>query len=88
MNILYFFNPNANARRFYSIEVTVDLFGEVLLVRRWGRIGCSGSVKADWFATPEAALKIMRQILKTKIRRGYEPPALLSSASVGSAATI
>ena len=29
--------PEKNERRFYSMIVTVDLFGDTLLLRNWGR---------------------------------------------------
>jgi hypothetical protein len=34
--------PEKSERRFYVLAVDVDLFGCVLLVRHWGRLGTSG----------------------------------------------
>ena len=36
-----------NMARFYSIAVERDLFGQVVLVRRWGRINSAGRTRLD-----------------------------------------
>ena len=35
-----------NMRRFYRLDMQPDLFGGVLLVRQWGRIGARGRIVA------------------------------------------
>jgi predicted DNA-binding WGR domain protein len=40
-----------NMARFYSMEVERDLFGRVVLVRRWGRIGTAGNTRLDEHAS-------------------------------------
>ena len=35
-------DPLQNVARFYRIEITPDLFGGVVLIRNWGRIGHHG----------------------------------------------
>jgi predicted DNA-binding WGR domain protein len=42
--------PERNERRFYHMEVTIDLFGTVLLQRRWGRIGTDGRCQVEPFS--------------------------------------
>ena len=39
-------DPARNMRRFYRLDVQPDLFGGVLLVKEWGRIGGKHTVKA------------------------------------------
>ncbi|HEX2552889.1 MAG TPA: WGR domain-containing protein [Microvirga sp.] len=34
-------------RRFYSLDLERDLFGRVVLVRRWGRIGTAVRVRLE-----------------------------------------
>ena len=43
-------DPALNMRQFYSLEVERDLFGRMVLVRRWGRIGTAGEVRLDEYA--------------------------------------
>ena len=39
---LHRIDPTQNMRRFYRLDMQPDLFGGVLLVRQWGRIGAEG----------------------------------------------
>ncbi len=64
-------NPVRNMRRFYSLDVERDLFGRVVLVRRWGRIGTAGRVQLDECQEEGAALAALRALLDRKQRRGY-----------------
>jgi predicted DNA-binding WGR domain protein len=40
-------DPTRNMRRFYRLDVQPDLFGGVLLVKEWGRIGARGRTVAE-----------------------------------------
>ena len=42
--------PSRNMARFYAMSVQPPLFGEVSLVRRWGRIGARGRDKIETFS--------------------------------------
>lgn len=42
MIILERVNASQNMSRFYAMDLQPSLFGDVLLVRRWGRIGSYG----------------------------------------------
>lgn len=65
-------DPSINMSRFYALSVHRTLFpGEWVLVRRWGRIGTSGSRKEEWFSEHTDALKEQELIASRKIRRGY-----------------
>ncbi len=48
-----------------------DLFGKVVLVRRWGRIGQAGKVRLDEFGTEGEARAAMHRLELRKVRRGY-----------------
>ncbi len=63
--------PARNMRRFYSLDVERDLFGKVVLVRRWGRIGTSGRVRLDEFGAEGEAKAAMHRLELRKVRRGY-----------------
>ena len=64
-------DPARNMQRFYSLDVERDLFGRVVLVRRWGRIGKAGKVRLDEYAGEGAALAAMQALERQKLRRGY-----------------
>ena len=59
--------PEKNERRFYAMTVTLDLFGEAILVRNWGRIGTGGRLRRDVFAAGAA----LNDLARRKRRRGY-----------------
>ena len=40
--LLHRVDPDLNMARFYRVEVLPDLFGEIIVERRWGRIGGRG----------------------------------------------
>jgi predicted DNA-binding WGR domain protein len=60
-----------NAARFYSMDVERDLFGRVVLVRRWGRLGTFGKVRLDEHPDEGRALAALMAIEARKKRRGY-----------------
>jgi len=64
-------NPEKNQKRFYSLHIAPTLFGGWSLVREWGRIGSSGTVKVDFFATESEALEAMESLKGEKLKRGY-----------------
>src|SRR4051795_12059649 len=39
--------PERNMARFYALMIERDLFGHVVLVRHWGRIGTRGRERTD-----------------------------------------
>jgi predicted DNA-binding WGR domain protein len=40
-------DPARNMRRFYRLDIEPDLFGGVLLMKEWGRIGARGRIMAE-----------------------------------------
>jgi predicted DNA-binding WGR domain protein len=74
MNTIYLEkrDPGKNMMRFYSIRITLTLFGEWALIRQWGRIGSKGSVLQHWFDTRDEAETAGTKLLRTKERRGYQ----------------
>jgi predicted DNA-binding WGR domain protein len=47
------------------------LFGEWVLLREWGRIGSSGTVRADPYPNAGAAFLAMQELVRLKQKRGY-----------------
>jgi predicted DNA-binding WGR domain protein len=65
-------NPGRNIARFYVMRLEPDLFGEIVLVREWGRLGGARRALRRPFATAEAADKACAAVRRGKIRRGYQ----------------
>lgn len=68
-----------NMARFYAMTIEPDLFGEVCLTRRWGRIEAQGQTMVQHFAREQDAVAAFLDLLRQKRNRGYRviPPATL-----------
>jgi predicted DNA-binding WGR domain protein len=64
-------DPSQNMARFYALDLQPSLYGETILIRRWGRIGTYGQRREDWFSDASAAAAALAALLHAKIRRGY-----------------
>ena len=64
-------DDSRNMWRFYKLCLQPTLFGEVMLVRNWGRVGTNGQVKFETFEAAEDAEKALNRIERSKRRRGY-----------------
>jgi predicted DNA-binding WGR domain protein len=60
-----------NMQRFYRLTVTRDLFGTVLLVREWGRIGVYARERREAKKNLAAACRDADRLAVQKQRRGY-----------------
>ena len=65
-------DPARNMARFYALEVERDLFGRIVLARRWGRIGTGGKVRLDEYTGEGEALAALLALEASKRRRGYQ----------------
>ena len=63
--------PARRMARFYDVTIEQSLFGELILVRRWGRIGTYGQRLETWFSNPNDAFAALAEIAEQKLRRGY-----------------
>ncbi len=63
--------PERNMARFYALLIERDLFGTIVLVRAWGRIGTRGDELVQAFATESEAEKALEALARRKRRRGY-----------------
>ena len=63
--------PEHNERRFYALLVTSDLFGNILLMRIWGRIGTGGKQRGDLHPDYSSAASTLERLAGRKRRRGY-----------------
>ncbi|KUM24271.1 hypothetical protein AU467_31120 [Mesorhizobium loti] len=76
-------DPGRNMARFYALSIEGTLFGQICLVRRWGRIGTRGRSIQHSFDDEGEAVGLFMQLLRAKRMRGYR---LGSAARHGSAA--
>lgn len=60
-----------NMARSYELSVQPGLFGEVSVIRHWGRIGATGQSKVFWFTNEEYAQGMVDSVLRQKQGRGY-----------------
>ena len=65
-------DPDTNVARFYALMIERDLFGRVVLMRRWGRIGGRGRERMDAHEDEVAAAEAMAKLAGAKRRRGYQ----------------
>jgi predicted DNA-binding WGR domain protein len=66
-------DPNRNMARYYELSLEPTLFGEISLVRTWGRIGRRGQQRVDQFPTEKQALELFLELLRKKRVKGYKP---------------
>lgn len=69
-------DPDRNMARFYRIALAPTLFGEVYLIRTWGRIGTAGQVRMETFGEAGDATLAGAKFERAKRRRGYETDEL------------
>ncbi|MEO8242351.1 MAG: WGR domain-containing protein [bacterium] len=77
-------DASQNMARFYGISLQPTLFGEVAVLRQWGRIGTTGQCLAETFADLPTAAMAQDRLQRIKRRRGY---AVVSPAGTSGAGT-
>jgi predicted DNA-binding WGR domain protein len=65
-------DASRNMARFYVLAIEPTLFGEMALVREWGRIGSWGRRRLDLHPNHAAAAESLDAWLVRKARRGYQ----------------
>ena len=60
-----------NMARFYSMSIDANLFGELCLTRRWGRIGAKGQTLIHHFEREQDAVTLFLDLTRQKRARGY-----------------
>jgi predicted DNA-binding WGR domain protein len=64
-------NPDENKYRFYCMSVQYGLFGNIYLIRQWGRIGTSGRKLMQSFDTMDEMHQEIQRLLEIRKKRGY-----------------
>jgi predicted DNA-binding WGR domain protein len=66
-------DASRNMARYYELSLEQDLFGEFVVVRRWGRIGSLGHLRRENAPSEIQGLARLLETLRAKRRRGYLP---------------
>lgn len=66
-------DASRNMSRYYAVSVQPTLFGEIAVMRSWGRIGKAGGEKSETFSNEEQAIFRFQDIARRKCKRGYGP---------------
>lgn len=78
IRVLHRIDKDRNMARGYELSVQPGLFGDVSVLRHWGRIGTVGQSKEYWFCDETEAAQEAGAVLRQKQKRGYvllEPAA-------------
>lgn len=71
IRILHRIDKDRNMARGYELSIQPGLFGDVSVLRHWGRIGTMGQSKEYWFRDETEAENEAGAILRQKQKRGY-----------------
>ena len=64
-------DPSINMIRFYSVELTKDLFGHHGVHSQWGRFGAWGRYRHDWYMSQTKVERALSDLVKQKLARGH-----------------
>lgn len=67
-------DPDTNKARWYYINTSTDLFGETVLIKRWGRMGRNGQEKLEWFHDPKVLQREIELVSRRRLQHGYKNP--------------
>lgn len=68
-------NAAENRFRFYALSIEQTLFGEPVLVRRWGRIGTRGRIRLETCESDLDAIRLFADHLKKRKAHAYQVQA-------------
>jgi predicted DNA-binding WGR domain protein len=68
-------DASRNMARYYAMSIEPNLFGDICLLRNWGRIGTRGQMMVHHFGREEEAVRLFLDLLRQKRKRGYRPRA-------------
>jgi predicted DNA-binding WGR domain protein len=71
-----------NMARYYRLAIEPTLFGNVCVVRNWGRIGTRGQELVQLVENEKQALTLFLDILREKRRKGYRPVVHTSKSQI------
>ncbi len=76
-----------NMARYYTLAIRPTLFGEIAVVRTWGRIGMAGGEMTEVFGTEKDAVRRFLELVLQKRKRGYKPSRSCGTSAISRAST-
>lgn len=64
-------NPTQNRARWYALKVTQDLWGNRVVIRRWGRRYGSQQEAFTWLDTPQSLKQFIQKTHQRRLAHGY-----------------
>ena len=64
-------DTSRNMARFYTLSLEPTLFGDVAVLRQWGRIGTRGRQASSLHASMAEAQTVLARQIARRRRRGY-----------------
>lgn len=71
ITLLHRIDKTRNMARSYELSIQPGLFGDVSVLRHWGRIGAVGQSREYWFQNEGEAEEMAAAVLRQKQKRGY-----------------
>jgi predicted DNA-binding WGR domain protein len=65
------YDPRRNMARFYRLQLCRTLFGDLVLIRHWGRIGTQGRIFQTIMENHSDGERSLQHWHQKKHRRGY-----------------
>lgn len=65
-------DPKANRYRYYRIELSEDLWGDLCLIKTWGRIGRSAYHKMHWLDSSKDLASVLQETVLLRVHHGYK----------------
>nr|AMP34999.1 hypothetical protein pSinB_136 [Sinorhizobium sp. M14] len=72
-------DPSRNMARYYALSIERNLFGEICLIRAWGRVGTHGKELNHHFPSEAEAAALLRAIARQKNAKGYVAKATVQN---------
>ncbi len=65
-------DPSTNKARWYSLTTSKDLWGNTVLIKRWGRINRIGQQQFEWFDDEESLLRAIQTTHQKRMQHQYQ----------------
>lgn len=64
-------DPTRNRFRYYELAIDTDLWGNVILVYHWGRLGTNGQRQVNWPASEKRIATLLEKTAQVRALHGY-----------------
>lgn len=64
-------DPTRNRARWYALTVARDLWGNLTVIKRWGRLHGARHERVEWFVEMDELRHIIQATHQNRLRHGY-----------------